>query len=179
LISISAGDWPDPVPDLETEVELAADRGTLCFFAAGNRRSVLYPARYPACLAVAALGQAGNAPAGTTVEYMDLHVSEWLAHPLYLWGLSARGAEVEFCAPGVGVIWNDCGMAARASVGSSYACPIAVGVAGRILSGDVTFMNVPRDRRRYTHGVQVLASSCRATGSSNERNYWKYGRLHV
>lgn len=177
VISISAGDWRDPIPDLETEVELAADKGTLCFFAAGNQGKARYPAKYPACLAVAALGQVGNAPAGSTVEYLDQHSSEFIRRPLYLWDKSARGPEVEFCAPGVGIIWNNCGIAARASFGSSYACPIAAGVAARILSRDARFMNAPRDRQRYDYGLQVLAFSCKAVGSRSEQSYWKYGRL--
>lgn len=177
VISISAGDWLDPIPDLETEVELAADRGTLCFLAAGNQGEVRYPAKYPVCLAVAALGQAGNAPTGSTVEYLDQHSSEFIRRPLYLWDKSARGPAVEFCAPGVGVIWNNCGAAARASFGTSYACPIAAGVAARILAGDARFMHAPRDRQRYDYGLQVLAASCKAFGSRSEQSYWKYGRL--
>jgi subtilisin len=179
IISISAGDWPRAVPAIETEIEVAADQGTLCFFAAGNQRKVLFPASYPASLAVAALGCTGHAPPDTSVYVNDTFLSELLAPPVYLWKRSARGPQIAFCAPGVGILWNEGGVAARAAIGTSYACPIAAGVAARLIAVDVKFLHAPRDRRRYDYAVQALAGHCRPLGPASERKFWKYGRLLI
>jgi len=180
LISVSAGDSPAPLADLETAVDDAANSGTLCFFAAGNGRKVRYPAVYPICLAVAALGRSGIAPAESYISYVDQFSSEAIEGAnVYLWSMSARGAEVDFCAPGVGVIWSRFGLPAAACFGTSFACPIAVGVAAMILGADPKFLNADRDRQRYERGLDSLRKACVPVGSIPTLPYWSHGRLHV
>lgn len=179
IISVSAGDYEMPVQSVEEAVQDAAQEGTLCFFAAGNTGEARYPASQPGCLAVAALGHAGVAPAGTSVSYTDLTQADPLSGPVYLWRKSARGPEIEFCAPGVGVIWSQNRSAAKASIGTSYACPIAAGVAARILAGSAAFRQAARSEKRHQLGLQALINACRPFGNPAEGGYWKYGRFVV
>jgi hypothetical protein len=179
ILSISAGDCDKPLVALEIQVEEAADKGTLCFFAAGNERKTLYPAKYPLCLAVAALGKYGSAPSDTLIALNNHVLAEPLNGDFFLWKKSARGPEIEFCAPGIGVVWNRDGRAARGVSGTSYACPIAAGVAARILGNDPKFVGMVRSRARYDYGIKVLASSCQPFGVANEGNLWKHGLLWV
>jgi hypothetical protein len=179
IISVSAGDSPEPMPALEVAVENAADRGTVCMFAAGNSRTAKYPARYPNCLAVAALGMRGHAPAGTHIALLDTNEAEPIdGSGVYLWLHSARGPEIEFCAPGVGVIWSHAGMAATASFGTSFSCPILAGVAAILLSQDRGFLEAGRDRTRYNRALAVLRAASKPFGPSRQ-TLWKYGMLYI
>jgi subtilisin len=180
IVSISAGDSATPIPEIEAAVGAAADHGAICFFAAGNDRIARFPACYNECFAVAALGQAGNAPRGTVIESEDLNArNKLLDGSTYLWNRSARGAGVDFCAPGIGVIWNMDGISAEVSFGTSFACPIAVGVAVSLLSRDATYGKMSRDRARWQYALKVFQGACRSFGSASESSYWEYGRMSL
>jgi hypothetical protein len=125
------------------------------------------------------LGHMGIAPPGTNVALADLAQAEPLAEPFYLWGGSARGSEIEFCAPGVGVVWSMYRAAAKPAIGTSYACPIAAAVAARILAMNDEYRREPRGSRRATIGLDALIAACRHFGGPNEHAYWKYGRYVV
>jgi subtilisin family serine protease len=179
LVSVSAGDHTSPILPLKLEVDDAAERGALCFFAAGNHRVARYPALYDSCLAVAALGHSNSAPPGTLVDLHNRQYATPLTNGFYLWNIGAYGPEVEFCAPGVGVIWNRDGCAARGAVGTSYACPIGTGIAAAILAKDPQFLQMPRTRQRYDHALNILRAHCLPLGVADEGNLWKYGRLWI
>lgn len=180
LITVSAGDCKDELPAIEEAVHDALEVGTLCFFAAGNYGAVHHPARYPECLAVAALGCAGYAPPGSDIEYVDRTESRVvLGAREYLWTNSGCGPEVDFCAGGVGLIWNHDGVPARAECGTSFASPIATGAAALILSRDSQYVGMSRNELRSARGLQILRQSCKPLGTGNELNYWTYGRLWV
>ncbi len=182
LISISAGDVEEKLPGLQEVVKAVARLGTVCFFAAGNSGRVLYPALYDECIAVAALGCVGEAPEDTDIAYMDRVERRSLdADPIYLWGNSGRGISVDYCAPGVGVIWSRYGRAAGAIYGTSFACPMAAGTAGLLLSRDQKYLKTPRNSLRYDRAREILSasSSYEALGAPVAHNYWKYGLLHA
>lgn len=177
IITVSAGDHEGPLAGIEAIVEALADRGVLCFFAAGNSRVPYYPAKYQSCLAVAALGRHGIAPRGTVMDFRSSAESEALANNSadYLWAQSARGPEVDFCAAGVGVIWNRLGKGEREAAGTSFASPVAAGVAAVILSKDATFLDSPRDRSRYNLALRLLQSSSTQVTDTQGKVLWKYG----
>ena len=180
VISVSAGDSRDPLPDIAAAVEDAADRGTACFFAAGNQGRPFYPARYDTCLAVAAIGKRGTAPTGTFMKHLETHESEDVnSSDVFVWSKSARGPEIEFCAPGVAVVWSKNGTAASASFGTSFACPVHSGVAALLLSQDQQFRDSPRDRNKYNRAIAILTSACRPLGSTGGQVLVKYGRLYI
>ena len=178
VLSISAGDLEDPSPALETAVNMAAEYGTLCFFAAGNTGVPLYPAIYPNCLAVAALGREGFAPPGTTIELIDnnqtvpLSVGEY-----YVWMYSARGPEIDFCAPGVGVIWSREHHSAVITYGTSFACPLAAATAVLVLQNDASYRSMNPDRRRYNYALGLLEDAANPLGEGD--SHWKYGLLQL
>ena len=181
LISVSAGDVGHPLPALRNVLKSVARRGTLCFFAAGNRGTPLFPAQYDDCMAVAAVGMSGTAPAGTQIEWIHRKESRPVSPTMHVWQGSARGYSIEFCAPGVGVIWSRQGAAASAEFGTSFACPIAVGVAAILLSNDALYMQTRRKLTRYDRAIELLtsASSYDPLGAPRHHNYWRYGLLRV
>lgn len=182
VISVSAGDVKTELPGLLEVLKTVARLGTVCFFASGNSGVVRYPAQYDECFAVAALGSTGGAPAGTDIAKIDQ--SERLsldAGPLYLWSCSGRGISVDYCAPGVGVIWSRDGKAAGALAGTSFACPIAAGVAGLLLSRDAKYLETSSKSLRYDRAREILTapSSYDPLGAPRSHNFWKYGLLRV
>lgn len=160
LVSVSAGDSAQPVDAIRNAVERAWENGALCFFAAGNKGGPpLYPARYDRCLAVAALGKTGFAPASSAESLQDFQASVSVGSGFYLWGDSANGPGVDFVAAGSNVIWSDSGRAARAVFGTSFACPIAVGLAAVILGqSQAQYASMPRDAKRSARMLDILIS---------------------
>lgn len=180
IISISSGDLEDPSPALQNAVDEAADFGTLCFFAAGNRATPLYPATYPQCLAVAALGQRGHTPPQTQIELIDSTQAQLLpGHNFYVWTSSATGPEIEFCAPGVGVIWSRDYVSAAVTYGTSFACPLGAAAAALILQNDPIYRQMSPDRQRYNYALRVLRAAANPLGAGGNRGLWQYGLLQL
>lgn len=165
LVSVSAGDFAVPVDAIRNAVERAWENGALCFFAAGNQGGApLYPARYPRCLAVAAVGKIGFAPATSAESLQDSQASVPVGTDFYLWGNSASGPGVDFIAAGSNVIWSDSGRAARAVSGTSFACPIAVGIAAVILGREhAQYAAMPRDAARSARMLEILTNHADAS----------------
>jgi subtilisin len=178
IISVSSGDLKDRSPALEAAVDVAAQFGTLCFFAAGNQGTPLYPASYSTCLAVAALGEVGHAPAGSTIALLDNVQNQPLpVGPYYVWMNSAVGPEIEFCAPGMGVIWSRNHCAAAAVFGTSFACPLTAATAALILQNDAPFWSMKANRTRYDYALGLLKAASDPLGRAG--SYWKHGLLQL
>ena len=166
VISVSAGDLEEESPWIDTAVQFAADLGTVCFFAAGNSSQPKYPALQPDCHAVAAVGKSGEAPDSSRIQRIEEEDTVPLSvSGFYVWKYSARGPNIEFCAPGVGVIFNRRGQSAAAVVGTSFACPLAAGIAALILEKDNEYMEMERDRKRYDRAMMVLRGAARSLGN--------------
>lgn len=170
LVSVSAGDSPRETKAIYNAVEYARSLGTLCFFAAGNKPGrPAYPARYNNCLAVGALGRFGFAPAGTYEEAVEKAVKMIFDKDHFLWSESAYGSHVEFIAAGANVICSVDGRVSKALCGTSYACPISVGVAAAILSGHQSVVNAPGDRKRSAEILSLLTNNSRASDPALSR----------
>lgn len=118
VINLSLG-GSNPSFTLEEAVEFAVSRGILLVAASGNNGSegVLYPARYPQVVAVAATDQQNERPA-----------------------FSTYGADVDLAAPGVQVYTTALGGGHSQRSGTSFAAPHVSGLAALLFSmpGQVT-----------------------------------------
>jgi subtilisin family serine protease len=109
IINLSLG-GTSPNATLELAVTYALSKGCLLVAAAGNNSgAVLYPARLPGVVAVAAT---------TSTDQV--------------WSGSSRGPEVDLAAPGVGVLGCDSAGSWYLLTGTSMAAPHVAGVAALI-----------------------------------------------
>ena len=94
IITISAGDSDQDLPEILGAIEDATDLGVLCFAAAGNRGGApLCPAQYADCIAVGAVGKCELAPPGTW-DAREAKRCFRRTEELFFWNSSARGPAV-------------------------------------------------------------------------------------
>lgn len=163
LINMSLGGGPadDATKDAIT---FARSQGTLCFVATGNddRSPVSFPASFSLSLAVGAMGRKGTVPANTTdapyaVAPFGTDKKNFVA------GFSNIGPEVDFIAPGVGIISTVPGGYAPLS-GTSMACPLATGVAARLLAAQPDILAMPRTEARANAMLTYLQTKAQPLG---------------
>jgi hypothetical protein len=166
LISVSAGDSSNRMPEVQHAMQTARAAGSLCIFAAGNLGGApLYPALYDECLAVAACGRRQLAPAGTVHLGVEKTGEAVEGQPdIFLWRASARGRGVDLLCAGVGTFWCLEGKTARATCGTSYAAPVAAGVAAILLSHNRPYLAAPRGDARCRLALQILSGACVPVG---------------
>ena len=161
FINVSAGDIPEPLPEVESVLRDAWDSGVLCFFASGNQgpqKEVLYPARYSECLSVAALGLRGSAPPETEEMLHDRLSDTEIVENIYWWRHSSVVGLADVLAAGSNVIWTADHRASGAVNGTSFACPIAVGTTASLCSSDPGYLAMPRNHRRSEYALSLLQS---------------------
>lgn len=161
LINISIGDASHPLPAIRKIVSLAEDMGVLCLFAAGNKGGkVLYPACYNECLSVGAVGWKGWGAPGSSALHDSNNAKTELNTELFFPEFTPFSSEIDFFAPGVGVIVNVNGLGLYDLTGSSFSVAFVTGILAAALSADQSFAGMPRDKNRAIYMRGKLRSMC-------------------
>jgi subtilisin family serine protease len=170
LINMSLGGAP-PSQAEEDCIRDAAERGALCLCSAGNSAGpVNYPAAYPECAAVSAIGQIGWAPPNTfSFGNRPREAAKLGQNNLFLATFSCYGPALACAAPGVGIVStvpdrNGAGGLYMEMDGTSMASPAACGALAVMLSRDPNYTSLARDLSRYQAARQILDHHCRAFG---------------
>ena len=160
-MSLGGGDADDATQDA---ISFAHDNGTVCFVATGNdgRQPVSFPASFSLSLAVGAMGRKGTFPANTT-DAPNVAAPYGTDKKNFVAAFSNIGPEVDFIAPGVGIVSSVPGGYAPMS-GTSMACPMATGVAARLLSGEPSILAMPRTAERAEAIIRFLATHVTSLG---------------
>jgi subtilisin len=163
VINMSLGGGPAD-DATEDAISFAHDNGTICFVATGNdgRQPVSFPASFSLSLAVSAMGRKGTFPANTT-DAPNVAAPYGTDKKNFIAAFSNVGPNVDFTAPGVGIISSVPGGYAPLS-GTSMACPMATGVAARLLSAETNILNMPRNASRAEAMVRFLATKVKSLG---------------
>ena len=170
LINMSLGGGP-PSQIEEDAIRDAAQRGTLCICSAGNESSAIdYPAAYPECAAVSAIGLLGWAPPGSFSAGNRPDDPALIGqNGLFLATFSCYGAGLACAGPGVGIIStvpdHDGGTRLYMEMdGTSMASPAACGALASILAADADYGTLARDISRYTAARTLLGKHCASIG---------------
>jgi subtilisin family serine protease len=178
LINLSAGFFDNSLLGLRSAIRAAARLGTLCIVAAGNdpRPAIAFPARYPDCIGVGAIGligwgspssavwrygQRSSVPAGTLGALPD-------GRPIFHHFASAYGEGLDLVAPGVGILINRATESLLAVSGTSYAAPMVCGLLATVLSQESAYLALPRGPNRTDEARAVLKRMCYRTGIAPE-----------
>ncbi|MFD2570576.1 S8 family serine peptidase [Spirosoma soli] len=163
IINMSLGGGPSD-DATEDAISFAHDNGTICFVATGNdgRQPVSFPASFSLSLAVGAMGRKGTFPANTT-DAPNVAAPYGTDKKNFVAAFSNIGPDVDFIAPGVGIVSSVPGGYAPLS-GTSMACPMATGVAARLLSVEKSILSMPRNAARAEAMVRFLATKVKTLG---------------
>ena len=145
-------------------VIMAMQRGTVCVCAAGNQSGspVGYPAAYPECIAVSALGLINVAPPGT-MPAMNLpsQADKFGYGGIFLASFSNVGPSILGAAPGNGIISTIPARGEGAPYadmsGTSMASPLAAGVLAVLLSRLPGFAASERNANRAMAAKTLFA----------------------
>lgn len=167
LINLSLSS-PQPSQIELDAVRDALERGTLCVCAAANSNGpVEFPAAFPECIAVSALGLLGFAPPGTlSSTRLPQDSGRFGDEGLFLANFSCFGSEVDCSGPGVAVIATvpeRFGLVApyAGMDGTSMASPSVGASLAVLLSASQEYRNLPRDITRARMARRILRRSCR------------------
>ena len=174
LINMSFGGG-QPTQAEEDAIRDATERGTLCICSAGNEDGPIdYPGAYPECAAVSAIGQLGQAPAGSFSAGNRPQEPDKLGMgSLFLAAFSCFAAsanQVLACAgPGVGIVSTVPDKGDQRGLymemdGTSMASPAACGVLAVILGKSDAYKALPNDQSRSNAARMALAQACRTIG---------------
>jgi subtilisin len=149
----------------------AAERGTLCICAAGNDASAVnFPAAFPEAFAVGAVGMQGWGPTGSIAgSRLPIQPNLFGSRKLFAANFSSNGNEIQCAGPGVGIISpvpNPFGgdILHGALDGTSMACPAVTGSLAVLLSANVGYLALPRDRSRSQAARRILTEALRDVG---------------
>jgi subtilisin len=170
LINMSLGGGP-PSGAEEDCIRDALERGTLCICSAGNDAGPInYPAAYPECISVSALGLVGWAPPGTfSSGNRPREPGKLGKNNLFLATFSSNGDGLVACGPGVGVVStvpdrNGATDLYMEMDGTSMASPGVCATLAAILSRNANYATLNRDASRSRAARQLLEASCESLG---------------
>ncbi|MFL5741463.1 MAG: S8 family serine peptidase [Flavisolibacter sp.] len=164
LINLSLGE-PASDEGVMSSIKEAYASGILCFAANGNddRSAVNFPASYSLSIAVSAMGRKGTFPA-STVQTATVRAPFGTDSNNFIADFSNVGPETDLTAPGVGIISTFPNDLYAIMDGTSMACPAAVGMAARLLSGQTAILGLPRNQQRTDEMQKFLATKIRSMG---------------
>jgi len=170
LINMSLGS-PQASQIERDAIQDALERGTLCVCAAANSNGpVEYPAAFPECVAVSALGLLGWGPSGSiAASRVPQSADRFGNENLYLANFSCFGPEIDCAAPGVGIISTVPArfglQAPYASMdGTSMASPVACGTLAALLGASSEYKAMPRNQSRAEKARSIMRDVCRDIG---------------
>jgi subtilisin len=148
LINLSLGQTTEPIAMIR-EIRRARALGCLCVAAAGNsaQAPVEYPARSTYVQAVSACGHTAGWP---PTSILDLEAADdpGAQGAVYFANFSNVGPEIDFIAPGSGIISHVSGADRGVMSGTSMASPAVAGAIARLLSADRALLEAERDQQR-------------------------------
>lgn len=162
LINLSLGGAASAI---EHDAIIAARlRGTLCLASAGNGEggAVTYPAAYPECVAVSALGLLGTLPVGSfAASWVPDTPDRFTAGGIFVPDFISVGWQIDAIAPGTGLISTIPSRYGQATPyadmsGTSLAAPLTTGVLASILSRDPVYGALPRGMGRADYARYAL-----------------------
>ena len=153
-------------------VVLAFQRGAVCVCAAGNQNGspVGYPAAYPECIAVSALGLINVAPPSSMPALnVPAQTDRFGLGGIFLASFSNVGQQIFCASPGNGIISTipatpqDAAPYADMS-GTSMASPLIAGVLANLLTRDPNYNGSERNAARATLAKSLLAQHALSVG---------------
>jgi subtilisin len=171
LLNLSLGGG-DPDPATEESIADARAQGVVVFAAAGNdeRSPVSFPAAHSLSLAVSAMGRKGTYPTDATQTGEAVKPFGKPDKKNFIAAFSNVGPEIDLTGPGVGVISTfpapGGGRGYAVLDGTSMACPAAVGIAARLLSGaqHAALLAATRNQARSDAMAQAILQATRPLG---------------
>lgn len=175
LINISGGAAQPDNPDLYRDgteqlipaIQCAFERGTLVLAAVGNEG--LDKCALPACLdnvvGVGSIGQCGIGPTGSVFRHYeeqrraDALIGSTGRADVFPIPDTVSGPGLNVVAPGAGIFVADSDGQFQEFEGTSFACPIVVGILSNALATDKHY-RAKTGRRRSQHALGVLRELC-------------------
>jgi subtilisin family serine protease len=173
LINLSLG-GPTPSAIEQDAVLEALQQGTLCICAAGNGYGApaSYPAAYPQCVSISALGLLGALPRYSEASlYLPTTWDRYTWQGLFLGSFSNVGPRIDGTAPGVALISTVPPTAHHPAPyadlsGTSMAAPLATAALAATLAENEQYRRMPRGQERALYARSLLARTQVSLGLS-------------